>query len=43
MTDPDANDYMFQRGMGEFSVFTDLAFERHLERLREMNKPEFTY
>jgi len=36
--DPDFNDYMQQRAMGEFSVHTDIAFENHLRKLHAVFK-----
>lgn len=32
-TNPDANDYKISRGVGEFSVDTEMNFEKHLKRL----------
>lgn len=35
---PDINDIQLCRGRGEFSAETDLMFDRHLNRIREIFK-----
>uniref|UniRef100_A0A6H1ZV16 Uncharacterized protein n=1 Tax=viral metagenome TaxID=1070528 RepID=A0A6H1ZV16_9ZZZZ len=35
LRDPDKIDYLFRNGRGEFSIHSELSFEKHLKRNSE--------